>query len=144
MLNFENELEKNMRRKPTKLLEIQGTLRRDRHGKPEQHFELPSGVPTPPPWLKGEALARWVAIVQEPAYGLVLSALDGAALLAHCVAWQTIADKYQAGDTVLAADLAALGGSLQRLGLSPSDRARIKLPEVPKVNKWAKFNTPTG
>lgn len=128
-------------RKPTKLLVLKGTATKARHGSIEQHFELPEGVPRPPEWLGGEALARWKQIVSEPAYVQILSALDDAAMLAHCVAWQTIADKIKDGAPVLAFDLSALKASIQSLGLSPADRARIKLPEKPKESKWQKFQT---
>ena len=101
-------------------------------------------MPAPPEWLAGAALDRWHWLVSQPAYASILSVVDDAALLHHCIAWQTIADKTNKGDPVLAFDLQALRSSLQILGLSPADRARIKLPEAPKQNKWDKFRDRPG
>jgi hypothetical protein len=126
-------------RKPTKILALQGTARPDRHGKPDEWFDLPAGMPKPPEWLKGEAKKRWLFLCSQPAYASILSVVDDAALLHHCLSWDSVAAKYQSGAPILAFDLTALRASLTVLGLSPSDRAKIKLPEKPKASKWAKF-----
>jgi phage terminase small subunit len=125
--------------KPKRLLQIQGTLKAERHGAPETWFDLPPEVPKPPDWLKGDALKRWLEVCADPIYSKVLASLDAGALLAHCVAFEKVSTKYQRGEEVLAADLAALRNTCSMLGLSPSDRARISLPAQPKVNKWAEF-----
>lgn len=125
--------------KPKKLLELQGTLKKERHGVKETWFELPPGVPRPPEWLQGEALKRWIEVCDDPLYSKVLASLDGAAMLAHCLAFEKVAGKYQRGEEVLAADLAALRNTCSMLGLSPSDRARISLPIQPVRNKWNDF-----
>lgn len=130
-------------RKPTKLLALQGTARADRHGTEGQWFELPPLAPKPPEWLSGEALARWLEIVNDPSYANILSALDGSILLAHCVAHADVASKARAGAEVTAAMISALLSTIQRLGLSPADRARIKLPEQKKeFDEWTDFLGP--
>ena len=130
-------------RKPTKLLKLTGTARPDRHGKPETWFELPAEAPKPPSWLRQAARDRWMEIVKDAAYNKVLASLDGGALLAHCLAWQDCADKEKEGESPSAKMLSVLLSSCQRLGISPADRSRIKLPEQPKENKWSKFSAPT-
>lgn len=131
-------------RKPKKLLLLTGTLDQRRHGKAEQIFELPPGVPVPPEWLEGHALEEWNRICSDPVMQKVLSPLDGGILLAHAVAYQELvlrATGVREGG-VRPGDVTMLASTSAKLGLSPSDRARLQLPEVPKANRWEKFKQP--
>jgi phage terminase small subunit len=126
-------------RKPTKLLKLQGTARRDRHGDPKSWLELPAGVPKPPAWLAGSALEQWLHLCNEPIYRTVLTTLDDSIMLAHCVAYSQVADAHAAGKPVSSRAIASLLSTIGRLGLSPSDRAKVKLPIDKPANKWNDF-----
>ncbi len=51
--------------KPTSVLQLQGTARKDRHAN-RFDLEMPSEVLTQPEWLTGEGLAEWERHLQSP------------------------------------------------------------------------------
>jgi P27 family predicted phage terminase small subunit len=134
--------------KPAKLKKLEGTYRKDRDAG-GQALEPPPGVPVRPKWLDKEASAEWDRVVPQLVELKVLTGLDGAALERYCVAhsnWvRAQRDVQKNGPVVktpfgpqknpnvkLAQDERAAARLLAgELGLSPSARSRVKVPERP-------------
>lgn len=77
---------------PTRILKVRGSWRADtRSGEPEC-----SGIPKPPEWLEGEALAKWNQLVPKLARMGVIGDVDGDVIAAYCEAWSefVLARKY--------------------------------------------------
>jgi P27 family predicted phage terminase small subunit len=142
--------------KPTKLKKLEGTYRKDRDVGRE--LEPPPGVPVRPKWLDREACAEWDRVVPQLVELKVLTGLDGAALERYCVAhsnWVKAQRDVQKNGAVLksqfgpmknpnvkiAQDERAAARLLAgELGLSPSARSRVKVPEkTPDVDETEGF-----
>lgn len=68
---------------PTNVLKVRGSWRADtRDGEPQA-----SGVPHPPAWLEGVALAKWQEYVPQLERMGLLGECDADALVAYCEAW---------------------------------------------------------
>lgn len=132
--------------KPDALKDLEGN--RSKEGKPSGERPKPrQGAPTPPHWLKGEALAEWGRIVPELDSIGLLSVVDRAALTAYVTGWATFADAskdIEARGTMVEGRDGKLvknpSVAMQRdamnlikmwcseFGLSPSARAKMILP----------------
>jgi P27 family predicted phage terminase small subunit len=131
-------------RKPEAMAELDGNPGKRKYGdtpKPR------AGAPTPPHWLKGEALAEWGRIVPElDAIGL-LSVVDRAALTAYVTGWATFAEASEDienrgtmvegrdGNLVKNPSVAMQRDAMNLIkqwcaefGLTPSARSRMQLP----------------
>lgn len=133
--------------KPTKLKKLEGTYRKDRDIGGE--LAPPPGTPTIPKWLDEEAKAEWARIVPQLVELGVLTGLDGGALERYCVAhsnWVRAQLDVQKKGAVLKTpfgpqknpnvkialeERAAARQLAGELGLSPSARSRVKVPEKP-------------
>lgn len=135
--------------KPTKLKKLEGTYRKDRDIGRE--LTPPPGVPEPPAWMRKKqqklALAEWDRVVPQLAELGVLTGLDGGALERYCVAhsnWVKAQADVDAKGMVLKTPFGpqknpSLKIALEErnaarqlaaeLGLSPSARSRVKVPE---------------
>lgn len=56
---------------------------------------LPSGAPTQPPDLRGEALAEWRRVVPVLHDAGILCGVDRAAIVAYCLAWAALVESSQ-------------------------------------------------
>lgn len=132
--------------KPTLVLEMQGTKRKDRHG---DRVDLGlSGITVQAPdWLSEEARAKWVELTTDSKYSKALAAVDGAMLAVFCDLWgrfvagvKTPDDRLTPTETMVMVNLGA------KLGLNPCDRTKLKMPEPEKPSSpWAKIrNTSNG
>ena len=105
------------------------------------------GAPTPPHWLKAEALAEWGRIVPELDSIGLLSVVDRAALTAYVCSWATFVEcaediedngvmiRGRDGNSVKNPAVAMQRDALAQIktwvtefGLTPSARARMQLP----------------
>lgn len=106
-----------------------------------------SGAPSPPNWLKSEALAEWGRVVPELESIGLLSVVDRAALTAYVTSWATFAEcakdiddrgvmvEGRDGNLVKNPSVAMQRDALAQIktwcaefGLSPGSRARMQLP----------------
>lgn len=131
--------------KPAAIKDLEGN--RSKESSDVANPEPRKGAPTPPAWLKDEALAEWGRVVPElEAIGL-LSVVDRAALTAYCESWATFADAtkdiHARGTIVEGRDgnlvknpsvsmqrdaLGQIKAWVSEFGLTPSSRARMQLP----------------
>jgi P27 family predicted phage terminase small subunit len=134
--------------KPTKLKKLEGTYRKDRD-QGGNELAPPPAVPICPRWITGAAKAEWDRIVPQLAELGVLTGLDGGQLERYCDAYgnwlQAKAEVKKHGQMIktpfgpqknpavkTAFDERKEADRLaQELGLSPSARSRVKVPEKP-------------
>ena len=122
---------------PTATLELQGTLRKDRHS---DRIDLDVGqepLPPAPEHMPEAGKESWNRVVRGYDRAGVLNALDFAVLVAHCELWAEFVEicenrydaegkrRYMSTPRIVA--MAALGS---KLGLDPVSRARLKAPNV--------------
>src|SRR4029453_1002250 len=111
--------------------------------------EARQGVPGPPAWLDGEALAEWGRITVDLAAMGLLSTADRPALAAYCTAWSrwveaeaqvrkfgTIVKSPEKGFPMKSPYLTIADQALETMrklmvefGLTPSSRSRIKVSD---------------
>lgn len=133
---------------PTSLKKLRGTYRPDRAKGIEPSVE--SGVPEPPEWLAGDALAEWKRIVPQLVAAGLLTRLDRAALASYCSAWGDLCEAnrtlQQFGSTyitergvivlhpmlkVVERSRQALRAFASEFGLTPSARTRVDAKPLP-------------
>lgn len=126
---------------------------------PKNEPQPDTGIPTRPDWLSPEAKREWSRLAPKlDKLGLLASEIDRGAFAAYCQTWatyvQAVKDLQERG-TIQTAEsgyesprasvgimvkmlekLSALGA---KFGLSPSDRARISVPEPPKKDEFDEF-----
>lgn len=132
-------------RKPGTLHILEGTHRRDRHGDPAAVESMNLGEPVPPKYLKGWALRYWHEITPRLREMKCATAADSAALAQLCTWWAAarrftlMLEKAKDGDKRLyrlASNLAMATNQFQaiacRFGLTPSDRAKLRVGVVEK------------
>ncbi len=134
--------------KPSAQKKLEGTYRKDRAAGGNE-LAPPPGVPVAPKWLDKEAKAEWARVVPQLVELAVLTGLDGGALERYCVAhsnWiRAQLDVQKKGQVIktpfgpqknpslkIALEERAAARQLAgELGLSPSARSRVKVPEKP-------------
>jgi P27 family predicted phage terminase small subunit len=143
-------------RTPTRVLQLRGTHRKDRHGDPaaEVQFEKLTELPPPPGFLDPVGVMEWERIGPELVEKQLLTTVDMAAFTAYClnVARMVAAEKAinEKGLIVLtpfgqlqtnpAVSIARQAGVevrkfCQEFGLTPSARTRVRTPEKPAPKK---------
>lgn len=142
--------------KPTRLKILQGTARADRMPKNEPRPGI--GIPTRPEWLSPEAKREWTRITKELEPLEMLARVDRAALAAYCQCWglyvEAVRDIQENGTTfttetgyegprpsvgVMVKMLEKMSAYAAKFGLSPSDRARLSIPEPKQEDPFADF-----
>lgn len=143
-------------RKPTQLHILHGNPGKRRLPKGEPQPTL--GVPSRPEWLSPEAKREWNRVAPELHAQRLLALIDRALLSAYCECWaQYVAavkdihengssfttDKgYQAPRPAVGIARAMLEKMMQlsaRFGFTPSDRAKMAVPEPQEENPVLKF-----
>ena len=122
-------------RKPTKIKEISGTLRKSRQKNEPKPVVC---LPTPPEWLAGEALSEWERVTAELEPLGYLTRADRGVLVAYCLLWGELAASARGEKPLLAALVAQLRAAASSLGLDPVSRGKIdiKLPEKEAENNF--------
>lgn len=124
-------------KKPTKLKELKGTVRKSR-----QHRNEPRPapeLPEPPAWMRGEALEEWKRVTAELEPLGYLSQLDRGVLTAYCLLWARLCSAANGeGEPIKAAEVAQFRACASSLGLDPVSRSRIEAPQPKKKHSpWA-------
>jgi phage terminase small subunit len=133
------------RRKPNEMHILDGTFRADRHGDPSEAV-VAEGEPLPPAWLKGEALAFWSEVVPQVVQLRVARAIDAPELASLCEWWARTrklsrkvdrlavgTPRYGTALRALVAAFATFDRLASRFGLTPGDRARLRVQEKAKT-----------
>lgn len=134
--------------KPDELKILDGTWRADRDGDPSASV-VAEGEPSCPSWLDGEALAYWREIVPDLVRGGLAKARDSAELAAMCEWWGMYRRLSRSLDRAKPKERHSVLVQVaicwdkyhhiaQRFGLTPADRAKMRLPasvagSAPKV-----------
>lgn len=123
-------------RKPTAILKTQGTARKDRHSK-RHDLELGGELPQPPEFLNAIAREEWLRVCAIGKYSKALSPADRGPLAMYCLLWAELRAKTTTGEEMQASRMALLANLAGKFGMTPSDRAKIQMPEDQKpVNKF--------
>jgi phage terminase small subunit len=133
-------------RKPIEAKILDGTYREDRDGPlPQAVFE---GVPSPPPDMKGDALKFWKKHVPELVAKGIAKAIDGPQLALMCEWWakyqrfSRMIEKMKNEDRRLVQAMTGCAIASDkfdkiaaRFGLTPSDRAKLRVSDQPKKQR---------
>ena len=110
--------------KPTVLLSSEWRKKK-RRGEPTP----PIKAPCRPRWLTKYARNEWDYIVPQLAELRVLTRLDRSALAAYCVAAGRLREGYETDNAkIINEAISQILRLSERLGLSPSDRTRLRTP----------------
>jgi P27 family predicted phage terminase small subunit len=139
-------------RKPAKLHLLDGSYREDRHGaEPEA-----TGIPVKPTALKGAASKLWDELVPRFITSGIVTAWDTSTLFAMCQWWGRYlvagkrldalfaSKKPAASDLHYFTKIADLAGKAfdrlaARFGMTPADRARLRVQAQQKADPLAAF-----
>lgn len=136
-------------RKPIAEHVLDGTYRSDRHGDSPW---MPNGEPQMPAWLSPEARELWQSLV--PSLTTIATEVDAASLTAMCDWWalyrqtRTALDLVQDRESTAYYKLLQLAGLCwnnfsgiaAKFGLSPSDRAKLQVPQPQQPGGLADFS----
>jgi phage terminase small subunit len=119
------------------LLKLQGTLRKHRHAK-RNDLALGGELPQPPAFLVGAALEEWQRVCTIGKYAKALSPADRGPLTMYCLLWAELVASNARGEEMGTSRMALLGNLAGKFGMTPSERAKINVPEEAKLkNKFA-------
>ena len=90
------------------------------------------GIPEAPEWMAPEALVEWGRLTSDSKYVKALRKVDRAMLAAFCQLWARFVEGEKKAEPVSVAHIAAMINLGAKLGLNPSDRVKVKVPEDPK------------
>ncbi len=110
------------KRKPDNVHQLQGTLRKDRHGDPNTKVTINSKIPAAPGWLTAKAKTEWKRIVNVMQHVNVLTAADLSTLAQYCILYAELT-KWK--EDFPAAKHTQLRMCAAELGLTPSARSKI-------------------
>lgn len=142
--------------KPTALKLLQGNPGGRRLNTREPRPE--TGAPTRPEWLDAEAKREWSRVVPELARLGLLAKIDRGLIAAYCQTWaqyvravkviERLGMTFETASGYLTqrpevgianAALAKMLSLSAKFGFTPSDRARIVVPEAPPADPFAEF-----
>src|ERR1043166_7309595 len=123
--------------KPTKILKLQGTARKDRHAR-RRDLDLGGELPQPPEFLSDAGREEWFRVCTIGKYAKALSPADRGPLTLYCVLWAELVACQATGQEMQTSRMALLGNLGGKFGMTPSDRAKIQMPEDERpANKFA-------
>lgn len=127
--------------KPTSLHIVQGTARKKRMEARKGELVLEAAMPAAPDWMPAEAQREWGRVTSLSKYVRALSEVDRAMLVTYCLIWAEIADHVRATGSsigIQSARLTVFSNIAAKLGMNPSDRVKIRVPDEDKpANKFA-------
>jgi len=119
--------------KPTKILKLQGTARKDRHGR-RNDLTLENHIPAAPDYFGPDALEEWQALVTDSQYSRVLARVDRGMIELYCALRAEFRKHLREGTEMPASRLTVMANAASKLGLNPSDRTKINMPQEPEVD----------
>jgi phage terminase small subunit len=127
--------------KTTALHILQGTARKGRLAKRAGEMLLEPGALVAPDWLLPEALIHFQAIIADRAYSRALATVDAAALARYCQLHARYVEAERKDKPLVASMVSVLTILEGKLGLNPSDRVKVRVPEEPMpVNRFAQLD----
>lgn len=128
--------------KPTELHKLHGTFRKDRHGDREASEEAFQGRPVKPDWLDEDAGQLWDELTSQMVPGKIAKRVDSTQLAVMCRWWarykylmdrvekesfdDEVCDKLEARAKRAWATFDSIAS---RFGMTPSDRAKLRLKQ---------------
>lgn len=115
-------------RKPetAQIHKLRGTERKDRHGTEDERVTLPAEAPDPPDYLTGDQKQEWFRVVNAMKDAGVIASADQAALEGYVL---LVDQMRKEREEFPASRHGQLRGYIAVLGLSPGDRARLRVPK---------------
>jgi phage terminase small subunit len=105
--------------------------------------EVTAPLADPPDWLPEGAKAEWNRVLEISGYAKALTEADRGLLTTYCLVWQEIAHVVaRDGSSILipASRLQLFANIAGKLGMTPSDRVKVRMPEEKKpANKFGKL-----
>lgn len=133
--------------KPTAIHLLQGTAQKCRIDARKGELLLPGGMPEAPDWMPAEAQREWGRITSISKYAKCLTEADRGTLTMYCLQWAALKasvagvempDGSMSFPQMQTSEKALMMNIAAKLGMNPSDRVKIRMPEEPKaVNKFA-------
>jgi phage terminase small subunit len=131
-------------RTPTKILKLKGTARKDRHGK-RNDLDLDNEVPSAPDYFGPDALEEWHSLVTDSQYSRVLARVDRGMMELYCALRAEFRQHLRKGTEMPASRMTVMSNVASKLGLNPSDRTRINIPQQPEADdEFAKLAAEIG
>jgi hypothetical protein len=129
-------------RKPTAELERKGAFKHDpQRRRARQNEPIPSGELGDPPYhLRIAEKRAWVELAAHAPPGVMKNS-DRLLLEITCGLMAKLRDRNPMRGGLKAAELALLIQCLSRMGLTPSDRSKVGVPEQPPANPFSEFVT---
>ncbi len=119
--------------KPTKILKLRGTARKDRHGQ-RNDLVLDNHIPQAPDYFGPDALEEWQALVTDSQYSRVLTRVDRGMMELYCALRAEFKKHVREGTEMQASRLMVMANVAAKLGLNPSDRTKISMPHEPELD----------
>jgi len=125
---------------PTRILEARGAFRKNPQRRREAEPVVSEPLGGPPEGFKPDELQAWREIVERAPMG-VLTAADW-----HCVilASKLFAEAMRDTENMNAARLSRLHSLLGDMGMTPSARASLSIPQPKEPNPFEKFKKDYG
>lgn len=114
--------QRGRKRLPDNVHVLRGTFKPNRHGSREKKPLLEPGIPSPPAWLKGAALAEWRRVVKILKPTNVLTIADRTIITQYCLLFGKMSERL---DDFSAGDHHQLRTLCSELGLTPASRAKL-------------------
>lgn len=129
-------------RKPTKILEINGSARKNpaRMAARGAEPKIAASIGTAPDYLTSHAAAKWAEIVSDPDYGQVLNASHRETLGHYCLLHQRFVEDVLGERTMTASERQTYHSLAMQLGRTPAAQSKVSVPAAPKPESvWDKI-----
>ena len=129
-------------RKPTKILEINGSARKDpaRIAARGNEPRINSSIGSVPEYLTGHAAAKWAEVVSDPDYGQVLNASHRETLAHYCFLHQRFVEDVMGERTMTASERQTYHSLAMQLGRTPAAQSKVSVPAPAKPEStWDKI-----
>ena len=125
------------KRLPDAVHQRRGTLRRDRHGDPDQKIQLEAYTGEPPETLDDEGKREWFRVVGAMKDTGIVTRVDRTVLAMYCGLWSDYNTALRTRESWPATNYAQLRNLCSELGFTPASRAKIVVPKQDKPTGFA-------
>ena len=125
------------KRKPLKLLKLEGNYRKDRHGDRQPLLASEAVAPDKPEFITGAAGVEWDRATKALLERGTLSTLNMATLTQYCLMWAELENNYtKGGEPLGAAFHTSFRLVCAEMGITPTSQDKITIPEKTTKKKF--------